>query len=145
MEELAQKGSALSHEYLQGFETLSFNGSAIAIAASKVRQMSTSCCQCAADTALLNTQLATAVSSYCTSIRTSRAPFQISAVLSLAQEITSSEFGKQSGKPLDEIYALLLQLAQNLGTTLSSALEGNHAVQCQFEFCFWRNDLHLLM
>lgn len=62
-------------------------------------------------------------------VRTSKRSFEMQGVIDIAREITASELGKPTAQPLQEINALLSQLAQDTATTLTAALEPDHVVQ----------------
>lgn len=62
-------------------------------------------------------------------MRTSKHAFQPSTVIALAQEVTATELGKQTPRPLEEISALLAQLSQDVATTLAAALDSDHVVK----------------
>lgn len=74
-------------------------------------------------------QLGSDISAYCSEIRSTKQPLQIGTLSSIAQEIAAVELGKQSPRPLDEINALLVQLATDVGTTLATAMDSEHVVQ----------------
>ncbi|KAI5478786.1 dynactin [Pseudohyphozyma bogoriensis] len=112
LDDLVATSAALSMEHAHGFETLAYNSSAIASAAAK---------------------LATDIAAYCSELRTSKQPFQPSAVLAIAQEVVATELGKQTGRPLEEIGGLLGQLAQDITTTLGTASDGDHVVKLAYE------------
>ncbi|ORY88624.1 dynein associated protein-domain-containing protein [Leucosporidium creatinivorum] len=112
LDELVSNSSALALEHAQGFETLAYNSSAIASAAAK---------------------LATDTSHYLTDVRTSKQPFQLSAVLAIAKEIAATELGKQTQRPLEEINALLAQLVEDVGTTLATAGDGESVVKLAYD------------
>ncbi|GAA5828534.1 hypothetical protein JCM11251_000839 [Rhodosporidiobolus azoricus] len=111
-DDLNSASSALSDEHAQGFETLAYNSSAIASAVVK---------------------LASDISHYVAEVRASKQPLQLSTLLTIAKEIAAVELGKQSPRPLEEINALLVQLSQNIGTTLSTAMDPEHVVKLSFE------------
>ncbi|GAA5897736.1 hypothetical protein JCM8208_000245 [Rhodotorula glutinis] len=111
-DDLGSTSSALSVDHAQGFETLAFNSSTIAGAVLK---------------------LASDVQHYCAEVRSTKAPLQLTTLHGIAKDIAAVELGKQSPRPLDEINALLDQLAQNVGTTVTSAMEPEHVVKLSFE------------
>jgi dynactin 1 len=74
-------------------------------------------------------QLASDISHYCTEIRSAKQPLQLTTLLTIAKDIAAVELGKQSPRPLEEINALLVQLAQNVGTTLTTAMDPEHVVK----------------
>lgn len=61
-------------------------------------------------------------------VRTSKRSFELQGVIDIAREIAASELGKTTAQPLQEINALLSQLAQDTATTLTAALEPDHVV-----------------
>ncbi|GAA5890444.1 hypothetical protein JCM6882_002923 [Rhodosporidiobolus microsporus] len=111
-DDLGSSSSALSDEHAQGFETLAYNSSAIASAVVK---------------------LASDISHYSAEVRSSKQPLQLATLLTIAKEIAAVELGKQSPRPLEEINALLVQLSQNIGTTLTTAMDPEHVVKLSFE------------
>ncbi|GAA5932529.1 hypothetical protein JCM1841_000239 [Sporobolomyces salmonicolor] len=111
-DDLAASSSALNLDHAQGFETLAYNSTAIASAVSK---------------------LASDISHYCAEVRSSKQPLQLSTIATIAKEIAAVELGKQSPRPLEEINALLVQLAQDVGTTLTTAMDGEHVVKLSYE------------
>ncbi|GAA5901065.1 hypothetical protein JCM5296_007301 [Sporobolomyces johnsonii] len=111
-DDLAASSSALNLDHAQGFETLAYNSTAIASAVSK---------------------LASDISHYCAEVRSSKQPLQLSTLATIAKEIAAVELGKQSPRPLEEINALLVQLAQDVGTTLTTAMDGEHVVKLSYE------------
>jgi dynactin 1 len=74
-------------------------------------------------------QLAHATSAYISDIRTTKDAFKLSAFHAFVKDIAATELGKETGRPLDEICALLAQLTQDVGTTLSTAMDSNHVVK----------------
>jgi dynactin 1 len=126
-DDLGASSSALSEEHAQGFETLAYNSSAIAGAVVKVR-LSDSLSPSLILT-LIPPQLASDISHYCAEIRSSKQPLQLTTLLTIAKEIAAIELGKQSPRPLEEINALLVQLTQNVGTTLMTAMDPEHVVK----------------
>ncbi|BGP20858.1 hypothetical protein JCM10213v2_009023 [Rhodosporidiobolus nylandii] len=110
-DDLTASSSALSLEHAEGFETLAYNSSAISGAVVK---------------------LASDISHYCAEVRASKQPLQLSTLLTIAKEIAAVELGKQSPRPLEEINALLVQLLQNIGTTLTTAMDTEHVVKLSF-------------
>ncbi|SCV67323.1 BQ2448_5969 [Microbotryum intermedium] len=113
LDELVGSSSALSVDHAEGVDTLSYNSSAIASAAAK--------------------QLASNVSAYCTEVRSSKRPFELSHFLAIAKDVAANELGKQSPRPLEEIGALLGQLALDVGTTLSTAMDPDQIVRLDYE------------
>ncbi|GAA5939048.1 hypothetical protein JCM3775_002659 [Rhodotorula graminis] len=111
-DDLGSTSSALSVEYAQGFETLAFNSSTIAGAVLK---------------------LASDIQYYCAEVRSTKEPLQLTTLHGIAKDVAAVELGKQSPRPLDEINALLVQLAQNIATTVTSAMEPEHVVKLSFE------------
>lgn len=75
-------------------------------------------------------QLAAAARHYCGEVRSSKEPLQLTRLHGIAKEIAAVELGKQSLRPLDEVNALLVQLVQDMGTALSTALESEHVIEC---------------
>ncbi|KAK4702285.1 dynactin 1, partial [Phenoliferia sp. Uapishka_3] len=116
LDDLVSNSSALSMEHAQGFETLAYNSSAIATASAKQPP-----------------QLASDIAAYCSDVRTSKRPFQPLAVIAIAQEVTATELGKQTPRPLEEISALLAQLSQDVATTLAAALDHDHVVKFSYD------------
>ncbi|KAK4049711.1 hypothetical protein OIV83_003986 [Microbotryomycetes sp. JL201] len=112
MQDLAGSSSALALEHAAAFETLAFNSSTIATAVTK---------------------LANKISEYCSTIRFSREPVQLSSLQRIAAEIASSELGKQSARPLEEVHGLLFQLTQDVSTTLTVAQEQSHVVRLDYD------------
>ncbi|GAA5884799.1 hypothetical protein JCM3774_006769 [Rhodotorula dairenensis] len=112
LDELETAGRAPSLEHAQGLETLAFNSAAIASAMSKL----------AADTR-----------HYCSEVRSSKEPLQLTTLHGIAKEIAAVELGKQSLRPLNEVHALLVQLVQDMGTALSTALEPEHVIELNYE------------
>ncbi|SGY89595.1 BQ5605_C039g11758 [Microbotryum silenes-dioicae] len=112
LEELVGSSSALSMDHAEGVDTLSYNSSAIAAAAAK---------------------LASSILAYCTEVRTSKRPFELSHFLAIAKDVAANELGKQTARPLEEIGALLGQLAQDVGTTLSTAMDPDQIVRLDYE------------
>ncbi|GAA5970337.1 hypothetical protein JCM11641_001670 [Rhodosporidiobolus odoratus] len=111
-DDLTSNSSALSLEHAEGLETLAYNSSAIAGAVVK---------------------LASDMSHYCAEVRSSKQPLQLATLLTIAKEIAAVELGKQSPRPLEEINALLVQLSQNVGTTLTSAMDAERVVKLSFK------------
>ncbi|KPV72878.1 uncharacterized protein RHOBADRAFT_38979 [Rhodotorula graminis WP1] len=111
-DDLGSTSSALSVEHAQGFETLAFNSSTIAGAVLK---------------------LASDIQYYCAEVRSTKEPLQLTTLHGIAKDVAAVELGKQSPRPLDEINALLVQLAQNIATTVTSAMEPEHVVKLSFE------------
>ncbi|CEQ40814.1 SPOSA6832_02476 [Sporobolomyces salmonicolor] len=135
-DDLAASSSALNLDHAQGFETLAYNSTAIASAVSKVRSSlrHVSSSQQASSLILhLDLQLASDISHYCAEVRSSKQPLQLSTIATIAKEIAAVELGKQSPRPLEEINALLVQLAQDVGTTLTTAMDGEHVVKLSYE------------
>ncbi|SCZ96495.1 BZ3500_MvSof-1268-A1-R1_Chr8-2g10234 [Microbotryum saponariae] len=134
LEELVGSSSALSMDHAEGVDTLSYNSSAIAAAAAKVGHalfdMGTSSI---ADLVFLISQLASSISAYCTEVRSSKRPFELSHFLAIAKDVAANELGKQTPRPLEEIGALLGQLAQDVGTTLSTAMDPDQIVRLDYE------------
>ncbi|GAA5942628.1 uncharacterized protein JCM15063_000844 [Sporobolomyces koalae] len=110
-DDLVSASSAIGLEHAEGFETLAYNSTAIAQAVSK---------------------LGSDVSAYCTEIRATKQPFEVNALVSIAQEIAAVELGKQSARPLEEINSLVVQLVTDVGTTLSASLEAERVVQLSY-------------
>ncbi|GAA6009177.1 hypothetical protein JCM11491_005782 [Sporobolomyces phaffii] len=110
-DDLVENSSALTLDHSEGFETLAYNSTAIAQAVSK---------------------LGADVLAYCSEVRTTRQPLQIATLASIAQEIAAVELGKPSARPLDEINALLVQLVNDVGTTLTTAMDSEHVVHLSY-------------
>ncbi|GJN94727.1 hypothetical protein Rhopal_007818-T1 [Rhodotorula paludigena] len=111
-DDLNATSSALSVDHAQGFETLAYNSSAIAGAMLK---------------------LASDVQHYVVEVRSTKQPLELPTLLAIAKEIAAVELGKQSPRPLEEVNALLVQLTQNIGTTLKTAMEPEHVVKLSFD------------
>ncbi|GAA6010163.1 hypothetical protein JCM10207_005646 [Rhodosporidiobolus poonsookiae] len=111
-DDLGGSSSALNLEHAQGFETLAYNSSAISSAMVK---------------------LASDISSYCAEVRASKQPLRLTTLHDIAKEVAAVELGKQSPRPLEEVNALLVQLAQNIGTTLTTAMDAEHVVKLSFD------------
>lgn len=73
-------------------------------------------------------QFSNDIAVYCMEVRTAKRSFEIQGVVNIAREIAASELGKTTAQPLQEINALLSQLAQDTATTLTAALEPDHVV-----------------
>lgn len=71
------------------------------------------------------------MNTYISDIRASKQAFQLTALHSLVKDIAANELGKQTARPLGEICALLAQLTQDVGTTLSIAMASEHVVNCE--------------
>ncbi|KAK4056088.1 hypothetical protein OIO90_002819 [Microbotryomycetes sp. JL221] len=113
MQELIGSSSALALEHAAAFETLAFNSSTIAGALSK---------------------LANQVAEICSNSRSSRDPLKLASLLGSARDVAAAELGKQSSaQPFNEILALLSQLAQDIGTTLTTAGDQEHIVKLDYE------------
>lgn len=129
-DDLGSTSSALSVDHAQGFETLAFNSSTIAGAVLKVRPLGRRDSHASSLTRLSScAQLASDVQHYCAEVRSTKEPLQLTTLHGIAKDVAAVELGKQSPRPLDEINALLVQLAQNIGTTVTSAMEPEHVVK----------------
>lgn len=85
-------------------------------------------------------QLSTDAARYVFDIRASKQPFQLTSLMTIMKDIASSELGQTTARPLDEINALLAQLAQDTATTLSAAMDAEHVVKRELCQCArnWR-------
>lgn len=72
-------------------------------------------------------QFAELVRRYCSEVRSSREPFQLEVFQGIVQEATV-DIGRRSPRPLDDLTALLGQLTQDLGSTLSVAMDADEVV-----------------